>query len=234
MEYKSKMEVVKKLRMCILCLKRGHNAKECISPWKRPCSKCKKDVHHTALCNKDQKAVEAAAIAAPSGMQLSALARYEKDLADRLFNKVYTKTATVLMKSATGWIRATCYVDDGATVSMVKSSLVKAAKLKEIGRVDMAIEAVGHRHSSRAYNVHRIKIKGTFPGAEEVTLEAVEREEIARLSALQHTEFATQLHQRGFKLADDRFLTKRNEPCEVEIPIGANTMARGSRSKRAH
>ena len=57
-----------------------------------------------------------------------------------------------------------------------------------------------------------------------MALEAVKREEIACLSTLQHTEFATQLHQRGFKLAYDQFLSKRNEPCKVEILIGANTI----------
>ena len=225
MELKSKMEVVKKMKMCLLCLKKGHNAKECTSPWKRPCSKCKKETHHTALCNtKEVKTTEAAAIAIPSGLQLSALARYERNLANKLFNKVFTKTATVLIEGANGWHRAICYVDDGATVSLIRTSLVKTAQLKEVGKVDMAIEAIGHRHGSRAYNVHRLRIKETFPGAKEISFEAVEREQIARLNALQHTEFAAQLHQCGYRLADDRFLTKKNEPCEVEILIGANAI----------
>ena len=52
---------------------------------------------------------------------------------------------------------------------------------------------------------------------------AIEEDKIARLSSLQHTSFAKELHEKGYSLADDRFLNGNNVPCEVEL-IEANAI----------
>ena len=69
-----------------------------------------------------------------------------------------------------------------------------------------------------------IRLKGTFPEAETVKFEAVERTTIAELGELQHTEFAKELRRKGYKLADDIFISGDTGAGEIEILVGAKAL----------
>ena len=118
----------------------GHKAKDCKDV--RGCKTCGNQ-HHTAICKRSQQPVTGAAISIPTGLSLSVLASSEANLSKTLFSKVFTKSATVMIQGADGWKRAMCYVDDGATISLVQSKAANTAKLPEAGKVTMAIEAIG-------------------------------------------------------------------------------------------
>ena len=74
----------------------------------------------------------------------------------------------------------------------------------------------------KTHNLCRLRLKGTFPGAEEFDIEAVETEQISTLGKLKHTSFAHELWKKGYHLADDRFLSGKAEPCEMGILIEVN------------
>ena len=88
----------------------------------------------------------------------------------------------------------------------------------------MAIQAVGFKHPWKTHNVRQVRLRGTFKGAPTIEILAVKEENIAKLNELQHTNFAKELHEKGYHLADDRFLNGNNNPCEVELLIGANAI----------
>ena len=50
-------------------------------------------------------------------------------MAKRLFENIFTKTVMVSVEGPDGWIRAICYVDDGANVSLIQLKLANAAAL---------------------------------------------------------------------------------------------------------
>ena len=61
-------------------------------------------------------------------------------------------------------------------------------------------------------------------GAPTIEILAIEEENIAKLNELQHTNFAKELHEKEYHLADDRFLNGNNNPCEMKLLIGANAI----------
>ena len=117
---------------------------------------------------------------------------------------------------------------------MVQTRAAKQASLPEIGEVSMALQAVaGHLHDTAVYNVSKVRLRGTFPNAEVIEIEALERPHIANLNALHHTEFARQLWDNGYQLADDRFLNGDTAACEIEILITFQTPADCCERRRA-
>ena len=216
------MEIVKKDGRCLKCLRIAkHKARDCKE--QRNCSKCD-GLHHAAVCRRLERQKADNLLSIPEGMALPAIAREDRSMAERLLRGVFTMTATVEIATERGWRRAMCYVDEGATVSMIQQRAAEEANVEKIDEVDMAIQAVGYLHPARPHNVRRVRFRGTYAGEPTIEIFAVEEQQIAKLSALQHTNFAKELHEKGYSLADDRFLNGNNSPCEVELLIGANAI----------
>ena len=216
------MAAVKRDGRCISCLRREHIIEKCHD--ETTCEQCGKLAHNTALCNRLPKPLQGAAISLPAGAAMALEARCHRSLARRMFSGIFTKTATVMINGGKGWRRAICYVDDGANISMVQTRAAEQASLPKVGEVSMALQAVGHLYDTAVYNVRKVRLRGTFPNAEVIEFDALERPHIANMNALHHTEFARQLWDNGYQLADDRFLNGDTAACEIEILIGANAI----------
>lgn len=125
---------------------------------------------------------------------MSALAGNNRENPESYFRNVFTKTATVLIQGCKGWKRAICYVDDGAAVSLVQTRAAESAGLSKDGQVIMEIEAVGATHQAQPLTVRKVRLKGTFPGAEEIDLVALERPKIAQQHGPRKETLVTRLH----------------------------------------
>ena len=125
LELKAKLDIVKKDGRCLKCLRVSkHRVNECREP--KNCSKCG-DSHHAAVCKKLQQQPENQS-AVPQGMVLPVFARQDRSTGEKLFSGVFTKTATVEIQGEDGWHRAMCYVDEGASVSMIQQKIADKAK----------------------------------------------------------------------------------------------------------
>ena len=117
-------------------------------------------------------------------MVLPVFARQDRSTGEKLFSGVFTKTATVEIQGEDGWHRAMCYVDEGASVSMIQQKIADKAKLKKEEQIEMAIQAVGFKHPWKTHNVRQVRLRGTFKGAPTIEILAVEEEGVSAVDDL--------------------------------------------------
>lgn len=219
-----KLEVVRRERLCMGCLRRGHEGRDCKS--ERVCNYCR-EKHHSAICARHtprqqmQKQTRAQAAHVHTVKALATQISNRTQIKQELLSKVYTKTASILIEGADGWKPAMCLVDDGANISLVHAKFAEQNRLPNKGSIDIAMQVVGHTHPEKAHTVRQVRLKGIYPGAPVIEINALESASIAPLGKLEHTEFATQLWEQGYHLADQRFLTGDNEAREIQLIIGA-------------
>ncbi|XP_057369839.1 uncharacterized protein LOC130690968 [Daphnia carinata] len=213
-----KIEQVKKEKRCWKCLGQNHTVKECWSISK--CYKCGKD-HHTAICNRavNPKSVTATVAASP---MLKVADDAPLSIEARLFGGVYVQTATVIVEGPKGWLKAIAYIDQGSNATLIRSELAQTLGLQEVGKINLKLQAVGHMHPEKERSVRKLRLRGLIPQAEEIELEAIEQPEIGKVAGSKKTEFVSELWSQGYQLADDRILSGRAGPCQIDVLIGAN------------
>ncbi|KAI9560545.1 hypothetical protein GHT06_011487 [Daphnia sinensis] len=108
--------------------------------------------------------------------------------------------------------------------TLIRSELAQTLGLPEVGRINLKLQAVGHIHPEKERSVRRLRLRGTIPQAEDIELEAIEQPEIGKVAGSSKTEFVSELWSQGYQLADDRILSGKAGPCQIDIFIGAWTV----------
>ncbi|KAK4004197.1 hypothetical protein OUZ56_005939 [Daphnia magna] len=68
--------------------------------------------------------------------------------------------------------------------------------------------------------------------AEDIELEAIKQPEIGKIAESSKTEFVSELWSQGNQLADDRLLSGKAGPCQMDVLIGANQVWKALGSKQ--
>ncbi|KAK4024164.1 hypothetical protein OUZ56_009551 [Daphnia magna] len=63
---------------------------------------------------------------------------------------------------------------------------------------------------------------GSVSNAEDIELEAIEQPEIGKIAGSSKIEFVSELWRQGYQLADDRILSGKAGPSQIDVLIGAN------------
>ncbi|KAK4007700.1 hypothetical protein OUZ56_012853 [Daphnia magna] len=150
----------------------------------------------------------------------------------RLFGGVYVQTATVVVEGPNGWHKAIAYIDQGSNAILIRSELAKTLGLQEVGKINLELQAVGHTHPEKERSVRRLRLRGTIPQAEDIELEAIEQPEIGKIDGSSKTEFVSELWSQGYQLADDRILSGKAGPCQIDVLIGGNQVWKVLGSKK--
>lgn len=232
---KTKLEIVKKEKLCIRCLDSRHATKDCQKSW--TCRNCGNE-HHTAICTKTentpavpaQSSLSVCALQGSSSTELSTCndqaVNSTLSACATIFGTIFLKTATVMVHGPGGSRKAIALIDDASERTFVKKSLVDQIKPVINGKESLAVGSFGQEVPEPETGKCRytITIQGGFPGAKPIKLLALEVPFICEAKAYGKTEFATELLNAGHILADDRLLSGSTEAGEVEILIGADQL----------
>ena len=148
---------------------------------------------------------------------------------------VLLKTATVLLRGPNGTRKILCFFDDGSQKSFIRKELADELNLEITGQENLMISHFGSTTPGKAEVLHKRKVllRGSFPQAQSIELEVLDKNQICSAQPYIHTEFARRLHAEGKFLGDDRFLKEQNFQ-EIDLLIGAdlllNIIGRASRS----
>ena len=207
----NKLEVIAKEKLCRGCLRPHPGA--CRNP-RRGCRHCNVYDHHTAICP-SPPSTPTPTPAATTGISAAATTSVE----------VLLKTATVFISGPNGVRKAICFFDDGSQKSFIRRELAEELNLEIIGQETLMISHFGSNVLTEAetMKLRKVRVKGSFPHAQIVELDVLDKQEICSAQPYIHTEFARQLNAEGKYLADDRFIQEQEFP-EIDLLIGANLM----------
>lgn len=138
------------------------------------------------------------------------------------------KTATIYIYGESERIKVLCLIDGGSQRTFVSKKLVKRLRMMYLGAEWIAIGTFGSIRVSRPKLFARRKVYfgGIHPGAELISLDALEEEELCSEMLYISTELGEELFQKGLQLADDRIAMKDSTLNEVSLLIGADYSAR--------
>ncbi|XP_046445140.1 uncharacterized protein LOC124194797 [Daphnia pulex] len=143
------------------------------------------------------------------------------------FGEVILKTATVYITGPNGkQIRAILFLDDGSHRTWIKRQISKELQLKIIQVEQIATRAFRQTEAPPAetHNVVEMTVRGTWPGAPTVRIEALEAtDKVGSTGPYQTTEFARKLWLENENLADDRFEREGGDE-DVGILVGMDQM----------
>ena len=205
---------------CNRCLGKHPDISECKRA--KLCYKCNGE-HHTALCEKvvtSTVAKKTKNVNFESGKDNKAI---EGSVVSSPFSEVFLQTATVVINSPIGPVRAVCLLDPGAQRTLIRQKLAEELELTVDGS-----EFIGFRgRSNKEDDPQMLKrrcftMNGTFHGAPEIPIMALDKKEILSVQPYGKTDFATKLWFQGFPLADERFISGGNQKEEIDILIGAD------------
>ena len=210
-----KIQQVKNENRCSSCLGKNHKTSDCKSA--RPCKVCG-EAHHTALCKKKTaKTKDESSKEAESKTSTTAACT-------RVKGDIFLQTATVLVEGREIQARATCLFDTAAHRCFIRSSIVEKLGLDLTGEEDLIIEAFGGEETKvlKTYQRFAVTMRGTFPEAQPVNLQAFAVRQICSADEYIKTDAAKELWMKKYRLADDRYLSGTMEETEVDILIGAD------------
>ena len=210
------MGIVDADKRCVRCLGRNHASADCRRA--QPCRTCG-EPHHTALCPGPKTPAPAAATTRDSTVVAPTLAATAQ-----VFGDIFLKTATVLIDASSGPRRAICLVDEGSQRSFMRRELAEELGLPVEGQEMIAVQAFGSNEATTPEMLkrRRITIRGTFPNAAPVELRVLDKQTICPAPPYGKTDFANDLWNKGYQLADDRFLGGGHSISEIDILIGAD------------
>jgi len=142
------------------------------------------------------------------------------------FGEIILKTATVYILGPNGnQTRAILFLDEGSHRTWIKRQISRNLKLKVIEIEQIATRGFRQTKAPPAeiHNVVEMTVRGTWPGAPAVRIEALEVEEVGSTGPYQTTEFARKLWLANENLADDRFERDGGEE-DVGILVGMDQM----------
>ena len=141
-------------------------------------------------------------------------------------SEIILKTATVYILGPNGkQIRAILFLDDGSHRTWIKRQISRELQLKIIQVEQIATRAFRQTEAPPAetHNVVEMTVRGTWPGAPTVRIEALEVEKVGSTGPYQTTEFARKLWLENENLADDRFEREGGNE-DVGILVGMDQM----------
>jgi hypothetical protein len=143
------------------------------------------------------------------------------------FGEVILKTATVYITGPNGkQIRAILFLDDGSHRTWIKRQISKELQLKIIQVEQITTRAFRQTEAPPAetHNVVEMTVRGTWPGAPTVRIEALEAtDKVGSTGPYQTTEFARKLWLENENLSDDRFERDGGDE-DVGILVGMDQM----------
>jgi hypothetical protein len=113
-------------------------------------------------------------------------------------------------------------LDLGGQRTLARKEVAEECGLTFIGEEVVAYVGVGVVEGHSARKRYRLQLCPSFPSAETIEVEALEKEEIVSATAAYPIPFTSQLLQRGLKLADHRFVSPVSGELDVEVLIGAD------------
>jgi hypothetical protein len=219
MELKEKKAVITNEKRCSNCFGH-HETTVCFNPHR--CQRCRAK-HHTSLCaEKDTRfgsltIIPSKPVAGSSSTTACASS----------FGEVILKTATVYITGPNGkQIRAILFLDDGSHRTWIKRQISKELQLKIIQVEQITTRAFRQTEAPPAetHNVVEMTVRGTWPGAPTVRIEALEAtDKVGSTGPYQTTEFARKLWLENENLSDDRFERDGGDE-DVGILVGMDQM----------
>ncbi|XP_045023718.1 uncharacterized protein LOC116934563 [Daphnia magna] len=219
MELKEKKAVITNERRCSNCFGR-HETTVCFNPHR--CQRCRAK-HHTSLCaEKDTRFGSSTIIPNKPAAGSSSTTACASS-----FGEIILKTATVYILGPYGkQIRAILFLDDGSHRTWIKKQISRELQLKIIQVEQIATRAFRQTEAPPAetHNVVEMTVRGTWPGAPTVRIEALEAtDKVGSTGPYQTTEFARKLWLENENLADDRFEREGGDE-DVGILVGMDQM----------
>ncbi|XP_045028551.1 uncharacterized protein LOC123471380 [Daphnia magna] len=214
-----KKAVITNERRCSNCFGR-HETTVCFNPHR--CQRCRAK-HHTSLCaEKDTRFGSSTIIPHKPAAGSSSTTACASS-----FGEIILKTATVYILGPYGkQIRAILFLDDGSHRTWIKKQISRELQLKIIQVEQIATRAFRQTEAPPAetHNVVEMTVRGTWPGAPTVRIEALEAtDKVGSTGTYQTTEFARKLWLENENLADDRFEREGGDE-DVGILVGMDQM----------
>ena len=125
----------------------------------------------------------------------------------------------MLIDAPSGPRRAICLVDDGSQRSFTRRKLAEDFGLPGEGHKMIVVQTFGSSEATtpEMLNRRRITVRGTFPNAAPVELRVLDKQVICPAPPYGKTDFANDLWNKGYQLADDRFLGGGRSLSEILI-----------------
>ncbi|XP_045023195.1 uncharacterized protein LOC123467282 [Daphnia magna] len=214
-----KKEVITNERRCSNCFGQ-HVTTICFNP--RRCQRCRAK-HHTSLCaEKDTRFGSSTIIPNKPAAGSSSTTACASS-----FGEIILKTATAyILGPYAKKIRAILFLDDGSHRTWIKKQISRELQLKIIQVEQIATRAFRQTEAPPAetHNVVEMTVRGTWPGAPTVRIEALEAtDKVGSTGPYQTTEFARKLWLENENLADDCFEREGGDE-DVRILVGMDQM----------
>ena len=141
-----KREFVFKNRLCFLCLKGNHTAKQCKN-FKSECRNCVKGNRHHYLLHKQRTEPEA---------NMNAVSEVESSNCFVKSNVISLQTVPVILSNGDRKIKINALLDPGSNTSFVSRSIAEELKLKDFGQEVRILNTVNN--SDQSISVSRVKL----------------------------------------------------------------------------
>lgn len=199
---RDRMEKVKSVGRCFLCLNRGHRVGQCPKRGKASCVKCKKQ-HHVSLCENGNALSTSVAKISTNNLNLS-----------------YLQTAKVWIRGPTGKSKLTrCILDTGSQSSFIHESLIDLLELDTIDRKDIVVNAFeSTSQTSGSRRQVKFDIIGDYTNAK-VSVHAFESSNVYSTHPTTPQDITNFIANNKIKLADP---TDSSHNLPIEVLIGAD------------
>ena len=221
-------EAANRDRRCHNCLAIGHRVQAC-HPQHSNCRNCGAR-HNTALCRRrerDGPGGERAPAAQLKPNDQPPPATFKQNVINCVTysippENVLLQTATVKIGEESDQIYM-CLLDLGSQRTLVRQEVAERLNLPIMDKEYACFTGLGNQRGSYAWrNRRELKIRGPYPNAEIIRIEAVEKDVITRATSSRPIPFSSYLQGQGLHLADHRFEAPGKEDEEVDILIGAD------------
>ena len=212
-----RISILKENKHCLICLKKGHFARDCKSYV--CCMYCKKR-HFTLMCKELETTTVEKVLNKPCE---------ENSLMSNTINEVILQTLCIKLKTNKGFKICRVIIDSGSQHSYISTGLVKGLGIKPKGEQILSHCLFGNETRLKKHNIFKVNLF-SLDGLKDISINVLDEPKICGyVPRLKNEECLRELAEKGIFLEQGK-----NLPTDISLLLGSEAIAKLYTGKLVH